>query len=253
MDAAAAYAAATSFEREAYVRGASATAHPLGLVIGGHDVPRAHIANMLWVTAAEATPRELVTALDDAFGHLSHRKAQVDDDALGARLAAPMRERGFEAERHLYLALQRPRDREPEPGLARETDAASHADVEAATTREFPHGKDEEVVRQLARARAAIRIATPTRYFVGDADGVTASHATLLARDGVAQVEDVATLTAQRGRGLARAVCSAAVDAAAGAEVVFIVADDGDWPKELYRKLGFDSVGAAWAFVRDPA
>jgi predicted N-acetyltransferase YhbS len=55
-----------------------------------------------------------------------------------------------------------------------------------------------------------------------------------------------------RRRGLARAACSAALDAAiaAGHELVFIVADDEDWPKELYAKLGFDVVGRPWAFTR---
>ncbi|MDQ3630932.1 MAG: GNAT family N-acetyltransferase, partial [Actinomycetota bacterium] len=68
-------------------------------------------------------------------------------------------------------------------------------------------------------------------------------------------LEDVATLAAHRRRGLARAVCSAAVAAAvaAGSALVFVVAEDDDWPKELYGKLGFDSVGASWDITRDPA
>ena len=60
--------------------------------------------------------------------------------------------------------------------------------------------------------------------------------------DGViAQVEDVATLRDFRRRGLARATVTAAVDAALamGHEAIFIVADDDDWPKDLYARLGF--------------
>ena len=35
----------------------------------------------------------------------------------------------------------------------------------------------------------------------------------------------------------------------AGAELVFLVADDEDWPKELYRKLGFDDLGRVYEFL----
>jgi hypothetical protein len=45
---------------------------------------------------------------------------------------------------------------------------------------------------------------------------------------------------------------TAAVDAALamGHELIFIVADEDDWPKDLYARLGFDPVGRAWAFTR---
>jgi hypothetical protein len=39
----------------------------------------------------------------------------------------------------------------------------------------------------------------------------------------------------------------------AGAETVFLIADDADWPKDLYRKLGFDPVGRFWQFTKPPA
>lgn len=254
MEGAAAYAVALAFERDCYWRAAAqGTRHPLGLALRDDAVACAHTLNMMWVTAAEATPEELVAALEALQGHLAHRKAHVDDDRLGAALAAPMRERGFAVARHLYMVLRHERDRDPAPGLATEVDELTHAVVEAATTREEPHGSEEAVVEQLADARSAIRAAADTRFYVGAIDGVHAAHATLLTDGSVAQVEDVATLSAHRRRGLARAVCSAAVDAAAGAGVVFIVADDADWPKELYAKLGFETVGAAWAFTRDPA
>ena len=254
MDDAAAHAAALDAERSWYWRAAAqGTRHPLGLALRDDGVARAHTLNMLWVTVREATADELVAALTALHGHLGHRKAHVDDDALGAALAAPMRERGYAVERHVYMALRRPRDHEPAAGVAEEVDEVAHAVVEAETTREQPHGSEDEVVAHLAAARSAIRAAADTRFFVGSADGERAAHATLLTEGAVAQLEDVGTLAARRGRGLARAVCSAAVDAAAGAGLVFVVADADDWPKELYAKLGFDTVGAVWAFTRDPA
>jgi GNAT superfamily N-acetyltransferase len=55
-----------------------------------------------------------------------------------------------------------------------------------------------------------------------------------------------------RGRGYARAlVCRAEELArATGHDLIFIVADDRDWPKLLYRRLGFAQVGRIWQFHR---
>jgi GNAT superfamily N-acetyltransferase len=70
-----------------------------------------------------------------------------------------------------------------------------------------------------------------------------------------AQIEYVDTLEEHRGRGIARAVILAAVDAARidGARHVFICTDDDDWPKALYERLGFDPIGREWEFTRGPA
>jgi ribosomal protein S18 acetylase RimI-like enzyme len=56
----------------------------------------------------------------------------------------------------------------------------------------------------------------------------------------------------QRGRGYASAVVLRAVEEARadGAELVFLVADAEDWPKELYRRLGFDEIGANLKLLR---
>jgi len=151
------------------------------------------------------------------------------------------------------MALRRPRDRAAEPGLAREVDAATHRAAEAATIREEPYGRDEDVVRQLVGMRTALAAAVPAaRFFVGTVDGVDAAVTTLYADGTTAQVEDVATLRDYRRRGLARAAVSAAIDAAVemGHRFVFIVADDDDWPKDLYGRLGFDPIGRAWSFTR---
>jgi hypothetical protein len=33
---------------------------------------------------------------------------------------------------------------------------------------------------------------------------------------------------------------------------VFLTADDADWPKQLYAKLGFDEAAHHWRFTRRP-
>ena len=67
---------------------------------------------------------------------------------------------------------------------------------------------------------------------------------------GTAQIEDVATLESHRGRGFASAVVlrAAAEARLAGADLIFLVADDEDWPKHLYRRLGFHRLGCVYEF-----
>jgi ribosomal protein S18 acetylase RimI-like enzyme len=62
------------------------------------------------------------------------------------------------------------------------------------------------------------------------------------------------TLEPFRGRGLAKAVVTRALveSGAAGNDFTFLVAEAEDWPKQLYRKLGFETVGSIWDFLLPP-
>lgn len=114
--------------------------------------------------------------------------------------------------------------------------------------RDEPH-QDPDVWRQLGeRVQTVTRAATPTFLGVRRADGGVVARADLYLRDGVAQVEEVITDPAERGHGHARALVLQAVHCAReqGAHTVFLQADADDWPKELYRRLGFtDAAGTA--------
>ena len=93
------------------------------------------------------------------------------------------------------------------------------------------------------------------RCFAAYAGDDVCAYAKLRHRDGIAQVEDVAVLPEHRGAGLGRLVTSAALAAglALEPELLFIAADDEDWPKELYARLGFDPAGRIAGFLRPPA
>ena len=82
--------------------------------------------------------------------------------------------------------------------------------------------------------------------------GEVVSSAQLYSDGGTAQVEDVATLPAYRGRGHAKALVTRAVEEAVAGnhEFIFLVADGGDWPKKLYNRLGFEEVGSRFAFLK---
>jgi GNAT superfamily N-acetyltransferase len=211
------------------------------------------VLNQLVVDAPTAAD-ELVSVLDELYADLTHRRAFLERAEVGDRLAPFFKDAGWLVERDVFMMLRRDRDRPAQPGLAREADERAVRAVEAQTIAEQRYG-DATVVEELLASRAAFARAGRARYFVAGRDGVDASHASLYSDRVVAQVEDVGTVAAARGHGLARAACSAAIDAAlsAGHEFVFIVADADDWPKDLYTKLGFDPVGHAWSFSRpDP-
>jgi GNAT superfamily N-acetyltransferase len=233
-------------------RGASqrSAPHPLGEAFFHDDLTRVWVLNQLSVDAP-TDAAELARVLDELYGHLPHRRAFVERPDVGERLAADLKANGWLVEHDVFMVLRRERDSAPAPGLAREVDEPTVRAVEARTIAEEPLG-EPAIIEQLLASRSAFGRAGGARYFAAALDGKDACHATLYSDGVVAQIEDVGTLKAARGHGLARAVCSAALDAAvaAGHELVFMVADDDDWPKDLYAKLGLDPVGHPWSFTR---
>jgi ribosomal protein S18 acetylase RimI-like enzyme len=197
---------------------------------------------------------ELARDADRAYaqaGMRSFRRVVVPHEADADRLAPGFAELGWHSDRHVYLVLRRAPDREPEAPV-RESDVAEVTPAEAAYLRSERWATSEEVVRQVIEKGNRYDAAIDVRYFAGVVDGSVAAWAKLFSVGNEGQVEDVATLPFARGRGLARGAVTAALRAsqAAGHEFTFIVADDDDWPKELYRKLGFEDVGIVRRFTR---
>jgi ribosomal protein S18 acetylase RimI-like enzyme len=201
---------------------------------------------------------DLVTmadALMEARG-LAHRRIDNLDPADDARLRPGFEAAGWRREDSRWMVAVRPPDRPAAAGLAREVAWEElRATAETSTSRE-PYATDPEVVRQLVDRMERLQAAATVRHFAvaAPAGGGFAAycHLFLGAAPGCAQVEEVATLEEWRGRGFARAVVLAAVDAAlaAGADCTWLLADEEDWPKDLYRKLGFDSVGRTVTWTR---
>jgi ribosomal protein S18 acetylase RimI-like enzyme len=185
---------------------------------------------------------------------LQHRRVLVGDEQVGERLLPRFAERGWTHSWWVYMVHDGTRETGSRRGAHEATPEEARA-VEAQVIAEGDHVSDNtELVHQLLAGRDRLSAATPARFFVGTAAGQPASVCTLYSHEGVAQVEDVATLKAHRGQGCGRAVVAAALEAALAAdhELVFVVADDGDWPKDLYRRLGFEPVGRALNLVREP-
>jgi ribosomal protein S18 acetylase RimI-like enzyme len=110
---------------------------------------------------------------------------------------------------------------------------------------------DEEVIRQLAQGKRVLLSAIDVRFFGARADDEIGAYCELYSLEGTGQIENVLTLQRHRNRGLARALVLRALASsrASGNDLTFLLANRDDWPKELYRKLGFDEVGFIYDFV----
>jgi len=221
------------------------------------DFPLRYDSNFLWVDRPlDGVDADTLAAdADRVLGELGagHRKIHVDDDAQGPRLAAAFLELGWAAERLVVMAQRR----EPEPRPAakvREVGFDEARPMLEEILRRQPRVESEEAIRQLVEFRRVLEREADARFLVADAEGVPASVCELYPFDGVGQIEDVNTFEEFRGRGLGSAVVLAAARSARqlGCDVVFLVAEDADWPKDLYARLGFDPVSRFWSFLRVP-
>jgi GNAT superfamily N-acetyltransferase len=247
---------ALRFLRDDAVRTAQRTAeHPWGFVCFDDRLPHAWDLNALWVDALpdDVDAAGLAAEADRVQGALAHRKVRIAADAHGSRVAPGLRSLGWTAEPLVLMAHRREPDRAA-PADAREVGLATVQTVSALAM--LTDGRlREDVRRQLVETKAVLA-AAGVRFFASFGEEGPAAVCDLHEDDSrTAQIEAVLTLHEQRGRGHARAVVLAALDAArrAGADLVFLEAEEEDWPKELYVKLGFDRVGRRWSFTRPPA
>ncbi|MER6945168.1 GNAT family N-acetyltransferase [Nonomuraea sp. NPDC000554] len=243
---------AVAFQRAFARRKAGAVVEvPGGFAVLNERYPGSHDDNKLIVWTGD-DPATVIAAADETLAARRHRLVQVDDDDLGRAFAPAFVAAGYDHETNLFMAFQGELPRNPPP--------AQHLDLETIVPvlreewRESLPSASDEVVEQLAtRVEARLRGADQVGFRgVRAADGELASRADLYLQGGVAQIETVHTSSRHRGQGHARALMTAllAEAGAAGSELIFLVADDADWPKEFYARLGFEPIGRTHAFLR---
>jgi ribosomal protein S18 acetylase RimI-like enzyme len=108
-----------------------------------------------------------------------------------------------------------------------------------------------ELAEELLDSKLLLGRRAETRFFGVEVDGEIVAWTDLYVAQGVGQIEDVATVREHRERGYATALVLRAAEEGrrAGADLIFLVADDEDWPKVLYQRLGFDIVGRLYKFI----
>jgi ribosomal protein S18 acetylase RimI-like enzyme len=241
------------FEREVEMAGSTEVETPFGIAVIEPSLPKRHDSNYLLVDRLPigAGAQDLAAEAERVLGGagLAHRAVFTFDETLGRRLESGFRELGWNVRRHIWMAQLREPERRADLSIVEEIDESELRPGRTAEILRFPWGT-EDVARQLLDAKLLLGERAETRFFGVRADGQIVSWADLYVAQGVGQVEDVATKEAHRGKGYASAVVLRAAEEAraSGADLVFLVADEDDWPKELYRRLGFDTIGRLTKF-----
>ena len=240
------------FEREIEMTGTQAVASPLGVGVLTPELPLRHDSNFLMLDRADGAA-QAIAEVDRILGGAgrSHRVIVTLDETLGERLRSDFQALGWRTQRHVFMVQRREPEKPVELSLTQEVDEAALRPGRTRETLAQPWGSPE-LAKQLLDAKLLLGMRAETRFFGVPVGGEMVSWTDLYLAQGVGQVEDVATLPEHRGKGYASAVVLRAVEEArrAGADFVFLVADDEDWPKELYGRLGFDPVGLIYKFSR---
>jgi ribosomal protein S18 acetylase RimI-like enzyme len=240
------------FEREVEMAGTQSVASPLGVGVLTPELPRRHDSNYFFLERAE-TAREAMAEADRILGGAgaNHRVILMFDEELGRRLEPAFLASGWGRQRHVFMAHRREPTKEVDLSAVSEVDEAALRPGRTRAICSYPWGSPE-LAKELLDAKVLLRDRAETRFFGVPVDDEIVAWSDLYLAQGMAQVEDVATLEEHRGQGYASAVVIRAVREAqaAGADLIFLVADDEDWPKELYERLGFEIVGRSYKFIR---
>jgi GNAT superfamily N-acetyltransferase len=250
-------ARALAFDRGVRMRGAQRSIEiPEGVVVRHDGLPRLHHLNALLLDTVD-DPEVTERLADHHLAGLAHRHIVIDDAPAAEALAPALLAAGWTRQRFVYMRSEREPDRPPRAGVARQVDDRQAQELQNVLVREdAPSREDGALVdalaAQLVAGQEAVRAGTRSRCFAAGEDGGLQSMGTLFISGATAMIEEVGTLRAYRGRGLARAVVSAALTAARseGCEEIIVPADADDWPQLLYAKLGFEPLGRQVAFTK---
>jgi GNAT superfamily N-acetyltransferase len=229
------------------------TAH--GQVCTSPAFPKRYDSNFLWALEVgdDVTAETLDDEAEAALDGFEHREIMVNDDEAGARMSPGFSELGYDRTRLVVMRHLRPPDRQPVVAVERVSFAEGEPLFRESVRRE-PFITDDDLLASFVSWRRRLEERVGAMFFAGTVDGAPAGACEVYLRDGVAMVEDVFTLEEFQGRGVARAVVTAAVRAARsdGADLVFLHAVADGWPRQLYVKLGFEPIGHVWSFLRSP-
>lgn len=251
------YARALAFQRA--LHDAEGRTRPIarGALLSDPTHPLVWDVNTLWIDdAAGASAADLIAdarRLQGPLG-LTHRSVIVTDEADWGRLAPGFEQAGWMLQVNVVMAHDGRDVPEPDHAVVEPSRAALRAAAAAHIASE-PWGADPQAAREVLDHVVRVPPGRRERWLAVQRDGAVVAYARLWFADGAAQVEDVVVLAPWRRRGLGRAIVAAATRAALalGPELLFIVADDDDWPKNLYAQLGYRPVGRLALFRQVPA
>jgi len=117
---------------------------------------------------------------------------------------------------------------------------------------EYGESLPDQVLDEMLARVQELFVPAGERFFVGTVEGAVAGMVSVLTLEGVAYIDNVVTLSPFRGRGIATAGVTQAVSVSleAGADVVFLLAEEGGAPQRLYERMGFVARRRCYGFTR---
>jgi ribosomal protein S18 acetylase RimI-like enzyme len=181
------------------------------------------------------TVDELVAFADEALAGLEHRRVDLEYGDGAEELRAGFEARGWMTERLVSLRHEAPTPPGPDIGV----DEVAFDAVDSL--RAINHREDFPSVElgDFLSVEREVALRLGARVLAVHEDGAQVAFAELDRVGRSAEIARVYVHPDHRGRGLGTAVTRAAIAAAAGAEDLWIVADDEGRAKDLYARLGF--------------
>jgi ribosomal protein S18 acetylase RimI-like enzyme len=240
----------------AFARRQATHVHPVpgGFAVRHADFPASQNNNRLLIRQA-ADPGDILDAADRVLADLDHHLITVYDDPFGSYFAAAAVAAGYQ---HVpLLTMTHDGDHAlsvPAVAVSAVEPAALIASLRHEWRLLLPDSGQDRIDQLARRVTARLRGVRRVDFLaVVDGDRM-AARVDLYIQDGVAQLEYVATSPEYRGRGYARAVVLEALhrSRAAGCELIFLFAEEQDWPCRWYQRLGFGVAGRIHEFIREP-
>jgi GNAT superfamily N-acetyltransferase len=226
---------------------------PLGSAVFTDSLPVVWSLNLLRVEEGGASAEEIAAEAERLQGGagLEHRRVAIEDEAAGKNLEEGFTALGWKPDVFLFMVPGREPNRQVDTSGVVEVGREELRPIREAILGEWLGDLDGEIMRQIGESDRRFAQAGNARHFAVLVDGRPVSSTDLFSDGRTAQIEDVGTLPDHRGAGYASAVVMRALEEARamGHDFIFLVADARDWPKEMYRRLGFDAVGEKYAFL----
>lgn len=227
-----------------------------GVVAFASDIPGFWQYNQVRVEGApELDADELAAVADELLAAFPHRFLEIEDQGYAERVRPRFEELGWLVQRQLVMRLAaEPQHPGPAVGVREGTE-----DEIRSMRREWHMGEEwsggsERLVGEFMEAEDTLNARRRTRLLVARAGGEPAGYVRIRAERDAGEVLEAYLRPQHRGRGLGGALVASGARAlqAAGADEVFIVADDEDRPKRLYARIGFEPARIAHELMRVP-
>ena len=222
-----------------------------GCVVSTPSLPGVWSVNQIRV-APPLGFEPLIQLAEEQLAAMRYVHIVSENQETGTDLEEAFRAAGWKTEREVWMVLAEEPDRASDTSLVVD---AGEDEVSELMRRWYAEDELSALaLDQLVEfGRRESRACADRLLGVRSSDGHLVAVSKLRSDGRTAQVEDVYTAPEARGRGFGRAVVTRAVELARddGHDLIFIGADDNDWPKQLYARIGFRPLGRMWQFHHD--